>query len=89
MGTYRDRMGALAGGKKLAFFHQQVLSIEPLSDLSIHVPLFYFVFFVVKLKSFSVISALSVVQNFVRVGLRLIPYYATFSISEWCSSTLA
>jgi hypothetical protein len=29
-------MGALAGGKKLAFFHQQVLPIEPLSDLPIY-----------------------------------------------------
>ena len=70
-------MGALAGGKKLAFFHQQVLPIEPLSDLSIHVPLFYFVsfvFFVVIFKSFSVISALSVVQKNVRVGLRLTPH---------------
>jgi hypothetical protein len=53
-------MGALAGGKKLAFFQQQALPIETLSDLSVHVPLFYFVsfvFFVVSLKSFSVISA--------------------------------
>ena len=57
-------MGALAGERKLAFFHQQVLPIESLSDLSIHVPWFYFmsfVFFVVSIKSFSVFSVLSVV----------------------------
>jgi hypothetical protein len=29
-------MGALDGEKKLAFFHHQVLSIEPLSDLPIY-----------------------------------------------------
>jgi hypothetical protein len=28
-------MGALDGGKKLAFFHHQVLPIEPLSDPSL------------------------------------------------------
>jgi hypothetical protein len=28
-------MGALAGGKKLAFFHQQELPIEPLSNPSL------------------------------------------------------
>ena len=35
IGIYRDQMGDLAGGKTLAFFHQQVLPIEPLSDPSL------------------------------------------------------
>jgi hypothetical protein len=68
-------MGALAGAKKLDFLHQEVLPIESLSDLSIHVPLFYFVFFVffvVSFKSFSVFSVLSVVKSFVCGRLRLI-----------------
>jgi len=63
-------MGALDGEKKQALFHHQALPIEPLSDLSIHASLFYFVSFVVRLESFSVISALSVVKNVVRVCLR-------------------
>ena len=66
IGSYRDLMGALAGGKKLAFFRQQVLPIEPLSDLSIQVSLFYFVslvFFVVGFKSYSVFSAYSAVRH--------------------------
>ena len=65
-------MGALAGEKKLAFFHQEVLPIESLSDLPIHVPLFYFVSFVVSFKSFSVFSVLTVVKSFVCGRLRLI-----------------
>jgi len=55
---------------KRAYFRPRGLPIEPLSDPSSHVPLFNFVsfvLFVVRLKSFSVISAFSAVKKSLRI----------------------